>query len=358
MTINYLEKIVSGVADINGDAILEIGPSAPTEWWLPTYVRVSVSNAGLGRPMCTVYRGGPRVFDATTYVDDTLFAINDTSSIVAGQVVQYNERLSAVFSNASPGSVVLLAIYGRVSDLPPSQGEVLPDVPGTRFIAHASQENIELLTVIVDTDIDGSEQVYRGFVGDTPYLGFLAFATTNHFLFSIRFYSDAALTVPLATQDFSVRAGGTVHTTIPTLGSYVEIIARPSAVNSAYALRFYTARVPGIPFTEGDNFGIIGSTIANAILAGATEILSTTNVAPGMAHWYVTTDATVWFADLGSVSDLGVVRVIDRIDNLSADRTHLVFLPPTSMRISFTNSDGVARTWGASIVARPIEPAR
>lgn len=142
MTFEYLQSLNSAVFAADGTATVVVGPSSPSEWWAPTYVRVSVRNTGSTRPSCVVYRGAPGIIDASTYLDDTLFGVNDTTSIIAGQTVQFGEKITAVFRGGTPNAVAILSVNGRMSDLPPSQGESLPSVPGTRFIGHITVQEL------------------------------------------------------------------------------------------------------------------------------------------------------------------------------------------------------------------------
>lgn len=363
MTYDYLEETRTERADVNGTALVSLGPIG-NQWWAPTYVRVSTrTTAGAEFDAipsdCTVFKGPPNVFDASTYLDDTVIGNNDMSSIIAGQIVQSGQVITGVWSRLVPNTIVILTIYGRRSDLPSSMGEVIPEAPGVRFSGGSTitPHTRSLVSPIQQSNIDVDTFVGSFYVGDAPHLGVRFESVTNHF--RVRFdYGQipGPGNAGYAKQDVSVRQGSTFEQSIPVSGAYVDVTVFPSAANSAYILGLWTTPEPFIRTSFENGYGIAFNITGENVNAGITETHQGTWVSPGEAHWSAVTGAAVNAIVIESIDRNGTVRHLDRSNNLTAVAARPLFLPATDIQVRIFNGDGAARTFDVSVVRRPIQP--
>src|SRR6476619_5108285 len=134
MTIGYLTQTVSSTSDANGFAVAQLAPDTG-EYWAPSLVRVGSSN---NQPAPTplyaaLYHGASNVIDYTTFLDETYLGFGDTSSVIAGTIVQRGEALTVKWRGGTPGAVATLSIFGRNASTLPEVAGVLSPVPGARF---------------------------------------------------------------------------------------------------------------------------------------------------------------------------------------------------------------------------------
>lgn len=358
MSYNYLEKVGSGVFNASGTATVRLGPESSSEWWAPTYTRVSVQNPGvISRPSCTVYRGAPNVYDATSYVDDTLSGVNDVSSVIAGQIVQSSDRITAVFRGGDPGSVALLAVYGRVSNVPPSQGEVLPEVPGTRFVGHllASESQVILINETFP-DIDVLTTLGPFFTGSRPFVGVSITSIGQSATYTLRFWADEALTELLEQRAFSIRVATSGTFTIPALGPWMSFDISPNAANLSANVGLWSTNSEFRDMSTTVTSNLLIAQLNVNIGAGATTVFSGSRVLPGEAVWAVDTAAATWTAVLRSISASGANATINAMRNGANPTSRTVFLPYCNVEAAVTNTTAAAANFTVTLNARPLTP--
>lgn len=206
--------------------------------------------------------------------------------------------------------------------------------------------------------IDASETYGRFFVGDIDFLGLRFFAQTNHFSFQVSFYESQTSTLPFGNQTFSIRENGSLDLTIPVTGPWVEYVIAPSAVDSIFTQRSWTAHSATFGALLSYNAPIIAST-NQSIAAGASLTVSTTKVWPGEAHWFTESAVATWTSRIETIDYLGNTIIIDEFRATAAgDKGRQIFLPPINVQLIITNQSAGAGTFRAAIVARPIEPGR
>jgi hypothetical protein len=136
--VNYLQQTGSAIVASDGTATVQLGPSGSGEYWAPNIIRVStnltpqsVQNANAS--YCAVYHGSPAAVTPAAFLDDTYLGSGDSSSVVAGTIVQYGETLTASWQLAQPGDTAIATVYGRTADTLQDLQSVLSLIPGAKF---------------------------------------------------------------------------------------------------------------------------------------------------------------------------------------------------------------------------------
>lgn len=134
-TADYLKATNTAVFNAAGNATVVVKPDVG-QYWFPTFMTVSTLSQVVPFASAVVYSGGPGLYTPSTYVDDTLFGYQDSSSIIAGTMTQFGEQYTAVFSGGNPGDVATLTVFGVVAYATVGQGNIIPSVPGSQFRGH------------------------------------------------------------------------------------------------------------------------------------------------------------------------------------------------------------------------------
>lgn len=141
-----LNRVAPITLDAQGNGVAVLSPGV-TEYWSPTIVRVATSSKNTPVPYVAVFHGSvsaATIGDATTFLDDTATGSNDTSSIIAGVVVQFGESVTARFVGGNPGDNAFLILTGIITNYPPVVG-TLPQVPGAHFSGKPGTEVVSII---------------------------------------------------------------------------------------------------------------------------------------------------------------------------------------------------------------------
>jgi hypothetical protein len=135
---DYLTMSTSVVLDSNGNGTATLAPSVG-QYWTPKLVRVGTTLLSSPVAYCVLYEGAATVKNQTTFIDDTSAGSGDTTSMVAGTVVQFGEALTAVWIGGNPGDTAVMSVFGVSCNTPPSESD-LPTTPGTHFAGKPVQQ--------------------------------------------------------------------------------------------------------------------------------------------------------------------------------------------------------------------------
>lgn len=145
MTITYLSKIVSGVADSLGNVSVILRPDVG-QFWAPSIVRVTTRLTPQNNPnetnasYCAIFHGSVGAItgfivniDSSAFLDDTYLGSGDSSSVVAGSVIIPGEGIAATWTDVTPGDTVVLSLSGRSGNDLQELQSVLSPIPGAKF---------------------------------------------------------------------------------------------------------------------------------------------------------------------------------------------------------------------------------
>lgn len=194
---------------VTKQAVATLGPSSSAQIWAPSLVTVTTQidpvelqfppAPYLFSPNCTLYRGpgGSNVLDSQgkinpslQYVDDTTKGSGDSSSILAGTLLQPGEFLTAVWDNTdqvfNTFTNAAITVFGRTFDnMEEVQGNLSP-IPGAKFSGNTSNA----LPWDYGTEIQSSAQLLG--IG---YNQVYQFTKTNVELVSVKFRIQTSATV-------------------------------------------------------------------------------------------------------------------------------------------------------------------
>lgn len=164
---DYLSKTVSvqlkGASSAGGVGLVSIGPDVG-QYWYPTLIRVGTRSQTTPFAACTVYAGAKGARDYTTYLDDTSFGQNDTTTICSGLTLQYGEEITAVWSLGTNLDNAIMTVYAIVTNVPMSMGGFVPLPPGARFSGHAPlAAQFNLTQAIITNLVAGTPQTFGPF---------------------------------------------------------------------------------------------------------------------------------------------------------------------------------------------------
>lgn len=289
---NYLSKTGSGIVQGDGTATVQLVPSVG-EYWSPMMVRVSTTSKNTS--YCAVFHGAATISDATTFIDDTYTGSGDASSFIAGTIVQYGDSIIAQWSGGNPGDAAILTIYGIYSNVPPSQGFVLPSTPGSHFGGHISGEQLLTLVQIPTTSLAFSASFTTALLDVKPFTSYyldifasgpVAPTAYNSVLIAITFVDPSGqdsyedFYEPWIAQAGSFPyASGTVMIQDKVHGSRMKIkFINPNADTITVAgFLTGTSRDVGQPYVRQQVVGQAGSGGVNALDNGVDGILINTN---------------------------------------------------------------------------------
>ena len=135
---DYLTKSASVVLDSNGNGTINLVPDVG-QYWTPKLVRVSTTLLSSPVAYCAIYEGAVTIKSQSTFIDDTSAGSGDTTSMVAGTVVQFGEAITAVWIGGNPGDTAIISVFGVSCNTPPSVSD-LPTTPGTHFAGKPVQQ--------------------------------------------------------------------------------------------------------------------------------------------------------------------------------------------------------------------------
>lgn len=216
----------------------------------------------------------------------------------------------------------------------------------------------KVLVADTQSNISVTTTYPRLFVGDVPYLGINLTVTANHMAFRFLFWDAPTGGNSLTGQGFSIRNGSDLEITIPVGGPWVELIAIPSAANSAFSRLLFTSSQSHRFTFLGYGEGILIS-FNQSIPAGNTVTFSANKVFPGEAHWFTESPGDNWTSRVETFDFAGTATIIDEFRTTTIrDAGRQIFLPPIDVRMVVVNSGAVGASFRGALVARPIEPGR
>ncbi len=316
---DYLQKSGSVQLDASGNGTVTLKPDVG-QYWTPRFVRVSTLSQGAPLPYCAVYHGAVTIKNQTTFIDDTYMGNGDTSSIIAGTVVQFGEAITAVWSGGNGGDTAVLTVYGSSQDTPPSVSD-MPSTPGTHFSGKQTELAIHVdgngLTLNAAGEVKGPVIDVRPWSSYylTVFAERTAGAATAYNPVTIRmvWFSDANGSIPIYADVYEIFAlrtaapfltrGGKLFGQDALHGPFMQVIINnlgPDSLNVNYELLGTTRTLPGPYMREmsaglppdtrnPDNFIVNPEDGVTGIIAPGADFFIPGWMRYGKAHWRVST---------------------------------------------------------------------
>lgn len=395
--VDVLDKVVVAPAftfgvpnNLSSQTVATIGPDAG-QYWYPTMIVVSsVAGSGntaataSGKPFCTVYVGGPGVYDLTSYLDDTQIGVNDTTTICSGMMVQPGQKISAIWQmlgSPPPNQTTVMHIYGYVSNVPLSANVFLPGIPGARFAGHLEPNGEQIFPIPLPGAMNAGTSYDSGFIDISKFESYTINVdastipvptNSNSIAVTILQYDIPGSTILRADfAEFYANQAGAVGTGFPQTqngqlvvrdqchGNWLRVILHNSGVDQigvSLTIAGQSRPVGGLYIREFSdlittNFrspdNLILDALQTAVPAGRQDVW-TTQVGCGPCMFIMIDQTQTFTMD---VLIAGAQVISDRFTLVAGSTTRTVYyLPNRGARILVTNTGAAGGVYGLKVV--------
>lgn len=113
--IQALSASVVGSTNGSGSGTLSVGPSTPGTIWYPQSVSFSMTGSfptvtGSNIPLVQIYIGST---NASSLIDSTYNVLQNSSSMISGQVVYPGTLIYAVWQYGNDNAAITFNVYGK-----------------------------------------------------------------------------------------------------------------------------------------------------------------------------------------------------------------------------------------------------
>lgn len=378
MTETFLSQQGTVVLDSNGEGTILFKPDTG-QFWSIHLAHTSIRSNNLTQ--CDLHMGGlaalqQSLLDPTTIRDATILGNNDTSSILSGDIVFPGNGIAFHYTGGFPGDVAFATIIGTSYDIPPTLG-AYPDIPGARFVGSQANPlggNLDPHGLIFNQNI---ANLASGSSAFTPLLPVNAYSdltiVVNCFATAVtvqlNWYTDGSQNFRISNEEIDLNSvtASAIAQSFPVKGAYLQIQVRAVGAGTAqYSILISGVARPHYIAVLPNSNTIIQPPDPITIAAGASSTQNAFSVWVGPAILSVwTLDATAptaWQADLFSVPLSGAALRLFHFSSAAttankqpaAQFSVPVFLPACPTRIVITNNDAASKTFGASLIAKPL----
>lgn len=369
--IGYLNFTQTTTLDAFGNGSIVMAPDTG-EFWAPSFVRVSadISLSGAAPLHATLYHGATNIANYTTFIDETYLGQGDVSSIVAGTVVQRGETLMAKWVGGTPGTIVVMSLYGRVADSLPAIASVLAAIPGARF--RGADQSVLGVFDLRFRDIGGNTVVnlnpaevklfgntfFNSYGADGIYLSIQSSINLLGTYFPAKISMDWDWnTSTQQVDEFVVPATGpgvtlTTDFIFPVRSNRFGIrVTAPTANATTVIVNAYSCRNPsGIPQTVF-NRNLLYSRVNIVVGAGAIDQVPNGRTWLGPAVWHVDSTAATWTMNINYIDVNGVTTLVASRSSADIRQDTLIYLPAAPLQMTFANTSGAAAPFSSWLYA-------
>ena len=220
----------------------------------------------------------------------------------------------------------------------------------------ARRDNVTDAMYQATNDVIGAPVTYGPYyVGDVTHLGIFLSVAANDCRFDFRYYLEEGLINQLGASAIVLSDLGTCSVSVPVRGPWLTVSAFPGGVGTLAVIKVWSTGSNAFDMLLGATSNVVFAIDGTAIGAGATINFDSPEAHPGPAYFMCHLEAGVsWRARLYS-RNFGVNTLLDYTTNLAlTPASKQLYLPPTPLRLTITNLDGVAHNFYASLAAPPL----